>query len=225
MTIKIKLCGITSRNDLELIAQEGADYGGVICGIPQSPRNLSLEDARSICLNPPLPLINLTFHQSLEENLLVINTLQPSALQLQGEESPESVAALKQRVSCEIWKVLHLPPKEEEQKNDLEGILARAREFIDAGTDRFMIDASAILGGKRRFGGTGKTVDWDAAHILCLKIPAPVFLAGGLKPENVADAIRIVQPFGIDLCSGTELEKGIKNPGLVRQLIRNARSS
>lgn len=224
MTIKIKLCGITSRNDLELVAREGADYGGVIVGIPQSPRNITMEEAKTICSNPPLPVINLTFNKSLEENLLVMDTLHPAALQLQGEENPGLVAELKKRVECEIWKVLHMPSREEDKQINLQDIFRIAREFMDAGASRFMIDATAILEGVRRFGGTGKTVDWDAARILCTQIPKPVFLAGGLKPDNVAEAIRIVQPFGVDLCSGIEIEKGRKDPLLVRQLIQNARN-
>ncbi|MDX9755094.1 MAG: phosphoribosylanthranilate isomerase, partial [bacterium] len=158
MTCTIKICGITNQEDLEMIAREGADYGGVIAGIPQSPRNLSLDTAKTLCSQTPLPLAALTFNKSVAENVLFAESLSPFALQLQGEETPDEVAALREQVSCEIWKALHLPPQEEGQPVDLSAYLARAHAFIAAGVDRFIIDTCTILDGVKRYGGTGKPV-------------------------------------------------------------------
>jgi phosphoribosylanthranilate isomerase len=219
----VKICGITRRSDLELIAREGADYGGVIVGIPQSPRNLTLEAAKVICENSPLPIVNLTFNKTVEENVRMVDTLSPTALQLQGKEAPAMVAALRKQVSCELWKALHMPPREEGTDVDLEAFLQTANAFIEAGVDKFIIDASAVIDGVQRYGGTGKTVDWKAACAACTQIPIPVLLAGGITPENVAEAMQIVQPYGVDLSSGVEIQKGIKDAERVRSLIQRAK--
>lgn len=225
MTVKIKICGITNRDDLDLITAEKADYAGVIVGIPHSPRNLGLDQAKKICLNARLPIINLTFNHSEEENQQIVEALHPHALQLQGEETPQAVAQLRKRIDCEIWKVLSLPPREEKQSIDLRNFTTLAHKYLDAGVNRFMIDTSTVIAGIKRYGGTGKIVDWDLAHELIQTISAPVFLAGGIKPGNVSEAIKKAGPFGVDLSSGVEREQGRKDPDMVRALIQNAHES
>jgi phosphoribosylanthranilate isomerase len=182
-----------------------------------------LDDARRVVRNSRLPIVALTFNQDLDSNLEAVETVLPFALQLQGEETPELIASLNEKITCEIWKALHLPPQEEDGEIDLDRLLNQAKEYQEAGANCFMVDSSTVIDGVKRYGGTGKTVDWGLARKIVKQIKAPVFLAGGIDPENVVEAFETVRPFGIDLSSGVEREKGKKDPVLVRALIQNIR--
>ena len=131
-------------------------------------------------------------------------------MQLLCCESPEFIRELKARVSCQIWKTLHLPVAPGQ---------ATAEEYVSAGVDAFLIDSSDTGEGFLRLGGTGKLVDWDQAAAVIGQISKPVFLAGGINPDNVAAALKTVRPYGIDLCSGVEAVKGRKDPDKVRRLV------
>ena len=220
---KVKICGITNRGDLELVAQLGADYGGALIDLEYSPRSHSLESAVSIFEHPPLPLVTLTFNKNVEENKRVVDALHPVALQLHGEEPPEVVKELKQRCDCEIWKVIHLPFSEKGEPVDTAPIVEHIEDYIRAGTNTFLFDAAGMVKGQMKFGGTGMTVNWEIVRSLKDIIDRPVLLAGGIKPDNVVEALRAVKPYGVDLSSGVERTTGKKNPELVKQLIENVR--
>ena len=95
--------------------------------------------------------------------------------------------------------------------------------FVSAGADALLLDTVDISGDKLRFGGTGKTSDWNIAKELVKGAKAPVFLAGGINPDNVREAIQTVRPYGIDLCSGVESVKGKRDREKVNRLMRNLR--
>lgn len=223
MTCKIKICGITNEVDLELIARSGADYGGVLVEI-DSPRGLIFENALGLFINPPLPLVAVTLDRPVEILSQWAVDLLPAALQLHGNESPETVESLKRIVNCEIWKVIHLPAEENSDTVDVDRIIGMMREFLEAGVDRFLVDATIVREGKRHLGGTGKTVDWSLARTIRDRCPRPFIVAGGIHPGNVAEAVRIVHPDGIDLSSGVEREKGKKDTRKVLELIARVRA-
>jgi phosphoribosylanthranilate isomerase len=217
--IKIKVCGITSVKDAQMVAEAGADYIGVITGIDSSPRCLSIEEARSICLQSTLPVVALFFNQEAEQVQRAIAVLHPRAVQLLGQESPSLVRTLKQTTPCEVWKSIHLPPQEQAGVNISEHV-DRVNSLIDAGIDAVLIDTvTGSTQGNLRYGGTGQVNDWETARRLVEVIPVPTFLAGGIKPENVRQAIELVCPYGIDLCSGVEVAQGQKDPEKLRQLM------
>ena len=222
--MKIKICGITRREDVLLAAEAGADYFGMVVEIDRSPRKVGRRAAAELNRDAPLPGVALLQDRSADEVLAVAEIVHPAAMQLQGSESPETVAQVRSKLSCEIWKALHVPVTGGEPV-DVEALLDEARQLIDAGVDKFLIDTVDVSDGFARMGGTGKTGDWAASARLVELIGAPVFLAGGIRPGNVADAIRQVRPFGVDLASGVESAPGIKDPALVRELIANARSA
>ncbi len=222
MACKIKICGLTNRDDMDLVANSGADYGGVLVEI-DSVRALSLEDAKTLCLDPPLPIVIVTLDRDESKNRQITEAIDPTALQLHGAESPELVKALKQQIPCEIWKVIHLPSGESGEGVDTEALLARMNEYTEAGADRILVDATIMKQGKRHLGGTGKTVDWETARILCERSNVPFIVAGGLHPGNVAEAVTRVHPYAVDLSSGVEAEKGKKSPQKVIELIDRVR--
>ncbi len=221
---KVKICGITNRQDLEMVAKHGADYGGLIIEIEQSPRCLKLEEASRLVQNSPIPIVAVTLGKCVEDNVRITEMLPLVAIQLHGRESPEEVSYLKEQVSCEVWKVIHLPAAESGENMDLEAVLNRMWEYTAAGTDRITIDASSMVKGERQYGGTGKTVDWDMVRMIREHTDCPLILAGGIQPNNVIEAIRTVQPYGIDISSGVEVVKRKKDPEKVLSLVASVRS-
>ncbi len=222
MSYQIKICGLTNREDIEFIARAGADFGGLLINI-DSARALRLEQALPLCQQAPLPLVAVTLDRNEKENAHIANTLHPTALQLHGHEPPRLIQSLKQHISCEIWKVIHLPAHPEEKPTGINALLQQMEEYAKAGTDRFILDAMVMDKGQRKLGGTGKKVDWKLAREIREQSPRPLFLAGGIQPGNAVQALREVQPFGIDLSSGVESTKGKKDPHKVLQLLASVR--
>jgi phosphoribosylanthranilate isomerase len=220
--MKIKICGITRREDMRLAAREGADYFGTVVEIDRSPRRLDRAAAAAIHRDAPIPGAALVQDRSADDILAIAALVQPFAMQLQGRETPELVRLIRPKLCCEIWKALHVPVKGG-QAADPDALLREARAFLDAGVDKFLVDTIDVSGGFARMGGTGKVGDWAAAAKVVEQLDALVFLAGGINPDNAASAIRQVHPFGIDLASGVESAPGIKDPAKVRRLIANAR--
>jgi len=219
MRYVVKICGTTNRADLELIAELGADYGGVLVDLPYSPRTLTLETARRLCADPPLPVVVLTFNKGAEENIRVVEALRPAAIQLQGQEHLSDVADLKARCGCEVWKALHLPFRGGSTGQDEGAFRTRISEHQDAGVDRIVLDVMGIQDNVQRFGGTGEVSDWGLVNRIKGAIERPFLLAGGIRPDNVLEALGLVNPSGFDLCSGVEREVGKKDRAKIRRLI------
>ena len=217
--IKIKICGITTVEDAHLVADVGADYIGVIVGVSFSPRCLTVEQARPICEQSTLPVVALVFNWTAEQIHSAIAALNPYAVQLLGQESPSLVKALKGMAACEVWKSIHLPPRGLGEINTAE-YLDRVNSLVDAGIDAVVIDTvvSSYHDGPR-YGGTGQVNDWLTVRKLVDAISVHTFLAGGINPENVRQAIEIVHPYGVDLCSGVELTLGRKDPEKLQELL------
>ncbi|MDP3879588.1 MAG: phosphoribosylanthranilate isomerase [Dehalococcoidales bacterium] len=216
---RIKICGITSVADARLAAEAGADYIGVIIEIDFSPRRLSVEQARPICEQSTLPVVTLFFNREAEQIRKAVDILRPHAIQLLGQEPPSLISALKNTVNCQLWKSIHLPPLAS-GAIDIAVYEETIKAMVDAGIDAIIIDT--FVGSApdaRRYGGTGVVSDWEVARRLVETSPVPTFLAGGINPQNVRQAIEQVHPYGIDLCSGVESAPGQKDPEKLRQLI------
>lgn len=199
----VKICGITNLEDALMAVEAGADALGFNFYRP-SPRYISPHGAGEIIKRLPEELlkVGVFVNESPETVREIARITGITALQLHGDESPEYCAGLG---DWYIIKVLS-------QKDLSEG---KARDYNVAAV---MIDA----GDKSTRGGTGRVVDWSiAAHHRNL-VPN-LFLAGGLSPSNIEEAIASVRPFGVDACSLLEREPGKKNHELVRAFIRNTR--
>ncbi len=219
------MCGITTVEDARLVAEAGADYIGVIVGIDVSPRQLTIEQARPICEQSSLPVVNLFFNRDVEQIREAVAVLKPHAVQLLGQETPALVRALTQTIPCQIWKSVHLPPVNEGEA-DISTLIATVNSLVDAGIHAALLDTvvSAAEEGAR-WGGTGRVSSWTTARRLVEATPVPTFLAGGISPDNVREAIETVQPCGIDLCSGVEIPKGRKDPEKLRRLMLAVREA
>lgn len=222
--IKIKICGVTSIEDAQLVANAGADYIGVNM-VEASPRCLSIEEAIPICRQTPLPVVALFFNKEETYIQKTIETLNPNAVQLTGEEFPLLIKTLKTITNCELWKSIHLPAQGTGETG-ISVYLDRINSFIDAGIDAILLDT--IVGSSpdnRIYGGTGQVSNWEIARSLVEAVPVRCFLAGGIKPENARQAIEAVRPYGIDLASGVESKPGKKDPEKLYKLVSVVRKT
>jgi phosphoribosylanthranilate isomerase len=207
---RLKICGVTNASDARLVAQSGADYCGILVDVGFSERSLSLPEASQVAAASAIPTVILLCDPAPELVEEVVREIGPLAVQLLCRESPDLIRALRARVGCEIWKTLHLPAVEGQ---------ASADDYASAGVDAFLLDSSDTSEGFLRLGGTGSVLDWGRAAELIRQISKPVFLAGGINPDNVARALHQVHPHGVDLCSGVEQSKGRKDAEKIRRLV------
>lgn len=134
------------------------------------------------------------------------------------------LARLKARTGCRLWKTLHLPPAGEPGVEEA-AIRTLIVSYIRAGADAVLLDTVVIRGGQRIAGGTGRVSDWSRAARILSGLPVHTFLSGGLNPDNVADAVRQVRSYGVDVSGGVEASKGVKDPDKVIRFIRAVRET
>jgi phosphoribosylanthranilate isomerase len=215
MTPLIKICGTTSRADACLASEAGADFVGVVLH-PASPRfldpgNVPLirEAAQNLKTAGEVPLVLVTVNLSRPTLLNLWTELRPHALQLHGDESPELVRELVLQ-GARVWKVL---------SGNAQTILRDAKAHTSAGAEALVLDAREVTAQGVIYGGTGHIADWNLARRL-VEEGYRVMLAGGLTPDNVARAIDMVQPWAVDVVSGVEARKGVKDADKVRAFTR-----
>lgn len=214
MNFWVKLCGTTTIADAKLAADYGANYSGLVVEVPFSERSVTVDQAKRLNQYTPIPTVILVFDQPTDWILSAIEYISPFAVQLLGNETPVQVAELKKNSEVEIWKSLFMPAGETVNVADLR---RKVIAHVAAGTDAILLDTIDLS--QNRFGGTGKTGDWEAAASITKESPVATFLSGGINPQNVEEAIRMVQPNGIDLCSGVEFSKGKRDAKKVRSLM------
>lgn len=205
MGVRVKICGITREQDAVLAGTLGADAIGFVFW-PGSPRAVSVDRARAIvaAAPPALVKIGVFVNQSLDEVRAIGDALDLDGVQLHGEETDQDMAALR----WAILKAVPLGPPGAEQR----------AIHLPAG----VVPLLDVFDPVRR-GGTGQTVDWDvAARIAAVR---PTMLSGGLTPENVGEAIRIVDPWYVDVSSGVETSPGIKDEQKLRAFIDAVRAT
>ena len=198
MRTRIKICGITRVEDARSAAQAGADAIGLVF-FPPSPRFLSLRQARAIraALPPFVSAVALFVNAPREEVTRVIEEVVPDVLQFHGEESPEYCASfgLPYIKACRVKRGVDL--------------LEYLRPF--SGASGWLADAYV-----EGYGGTGTSFDWS---VVPAQRARPLILSGGLALDNVAEAVHRVRPWGVDVSSGVEFAKGIKDAAKIAAFI------
>ncbi len=215
---KVKLCGTTSLESAKMAIDAGADYVGVLVNVGISERSLSVEQARAIVDFSEIPVMILLYNMGVDEICRIYNEIKPYGIHLLGNTPVENINELRKKLDCQIWLTVYLPAKDQGEA-DIGQIKELMRSYEIAGADTIVIDTIS----KGRYGGTGKTADWDIAKDLTKSVKTPVFLAGGINPENVREAILKVDPYGVDLASGVEVEKGKRDPEKVKRLMAEIR--
>jgi len=200
---RVKICGITRTADAAAAASAGADAIGLVF-YPPSPRFLSIERAREIrdALPPFVQTVALFVNADGAQVAQVIGRVHPGMLQFHGDETPEFCA----QFGLPYVKACRVKPG------------ASALEYLRpfSGAAAWLFDSHVP-----EYGGVGESFDWSL-------VPAtdkPVILSGGLSRRNVAEAIRRVKPWGVDVSSGVESAKGIKDRALIAAFIAEVRNA
>ena len=203
--VKVKICGITSYDDASAAVEAGADALGFVF-FDKSPRFINPVRAAGIIsrLPPFIQTVGLFVNEETAQVNWTADYCGLDVVQLHGDETPEDCLEVKRRVikAFRIQKIISIDPLEKYQDYQVSGYLL----------DAWSPDA---------YGGTGRTFNWELAQ--AAKQYGPVILAGGLTPENVAEAIRVVNPYGVDVSSGVESAPGKKDAEKVREFIRAAK--
>ncbi len=199
---KIKICGLTNADDALKAAELGADYAGFIF-YEKSARHVTAEKASEIIKQLPesVQAIGVFVNQGVDEIEKTVNLCALSGVQLHGDESPDFVS----KVPVQVIKAFRI-----QDETSLEGV-------NDYDVFAFLFD---VYSGDL-YGGTGTM--FDLSLISEKQFGKPVFLSGGLTPENVCSAIKEVQPYAVDVCSGTEREPGKKDHDKLEAFVRAIR--
>ena len=196
MTVPVKICGITRPQDAELAARLGAAWVGFVFW-PRSPRFVEPAATAAILagLPPHVGGVGVFVDHPADEVNAIADQVGLSAVQLHGQESPATCRQCRRRVI----KAVRLSG--DGAGDDPDTVWSAATILVDA------FDPV-------RMGGTGRRVDWARAAQIARR--RPLMLSGGLRAENVADAVRQVAPYGLDVSSGVESRPGVKDPDRLR---------
>jgi phosphoribosylanthranilate isomerase len=212
-SVAVKICGLTREEDAAWAEGQGAAFlGGIFAG---GPRLLDVPRARAV-LGPRRRGVERVgvFGVQTERQLLVLaDDVDVDVIQLHGDHSPESAARIARESERAVWPVLRVTGQS----------LPDGADELAAVSGSIVLDAHVV----GQLGGTGVPLDWsglvDAVAALRVAVPElRLVLAGGLRPENVAQAIRLLSPQVVDVSSGVESAPGVKDPALVQQFVMAA---
>lgn len=214
--IEVKICGIKDETGMKAAVESGADYIGFVF-VKGSPRHIEPKEAArlvSIYKERMRPhgrkVVAVMADPNDSELAEVLTVLSPDILQLHGKETPERVRAIGGVYDIRLMKAIPVAHEED---------LTVAESYIGY-ADMLLFDAKLEDGTS---GGTGKTFDWTLLRKLDIKLPW--FLSGGLHSENVAEAIRVSGATRVDVSSGVEQQRGVKDPARIRAFITAAKGS
>jgi phosphoribosylanthranilate isomerase len=203
--VKVKICGITSLADAVNATETGADALGFMFYAP-SPRNIEPAKVQEIIKDLPAFIKKVGVFVDAEIPFIqkIVEQTGIDTVQLHGNESPSFCDQLS---GLTVYKAFRVQDEDSLKQLKTYSVNAWLLDSFTPGV----------------FGGSGATFNWDIA-LEAIKLGTPVILAGGLTPENVAEAIRKVRPYGVDVSSGVEISRGKKDPEKVRNFVRNAKS-
>ncbi len=204
--VKVKICGITNLEDAQTAQNCGADFAGFV--FADSPRRIDPKKARDIiaALSPSVKIVALFVNEAKEKVLEVVDKIgRVDLLQFHGDETSEYCGYFRPKKIIKAFRI----------KDEASITPIKAFDNIDfALLDTFK---------QGQYGGTGKSFDLGLASKVG-QFNIPIFLSGGLKPDNVGEAVEKARPFCVDVSSGVEKEPGKKDAELVIRFIQNAKS-
>jgi phosphoribosylanthranilate isomerase len=222
---KVKICGNTNVEDAIMAVKAGADAIGVI-NVANTRRYIDLEDAERIFEALPLfvskvvvvILDNLPI-EVVHHKIKSVEEIGADCIQIHGEEPVELVEDLRDNIKKRI-KII----KKIGVGGDIKKCRDKAVEYENI-VDALLLDTGGVIkGGVGQIGGTGEKHDWNVSKEIVERVKKPVILAGGLNPENVATAIRLVKPYAVDVSSGVESSAvGKKDWGKMEKLVQMAK--
>ena len=210
--VSVKICGLATVDDVRACADADANYMGLVF-FEKSSRNITIPAARELALAAPLGLakVALVVNPSDAQLDAITATVPLDMLQLHGCETPERVAEVKARYGLPVMKAVGIADGDDLPK--LESYFGVA--------DQILVDAKPPKGGELP-GGNGLSFDWRL--IAGRRWPCPWMLAGGLTPENVAEAVKMTGVKQVDVSSGVEDAPGQKNAELIQKFVQSSRA-
>ena len=212
MPVKVKICGVRTREIVDTAVDAGADYVGLVF-FPNSPRYIAPDAARPLAETASGRVETVAVLVDPDDALIddILATVRPGLLQLHGSETPERVAAVKARSGLRVIKAIGVATADDVGK-------AAAYRGI---ADMILFDAKAPAGSNLP-GGHGLVFDWRA--LSGPPVERPFALSGGLDPDNVWEALAVTGASMVDVSSGVERAPGEKDPDLVRRFIQAAKA-
>ena len=211
MAVAIKFCGLTRREDLAGAQALGASYVGII--FAGGPRMQTVDAARGVLDGVTgVHAVGVFRKDDIDGMRSALRALPIQVVQLHGDVSEADVEAARRAGAAEVWSVARVGSA---------GLPAELGGLF-LGSDAVVLDTATASG----LGGSGERFDWERTAEAIERIPrrARLVLAGGLRPENVADAIRTLHPDIVDVSSGVESAPGVKDIGLMRRFADAVRS-
>jgi phosphoribosylanthranilate isomerase len=217
MRTRVKICCIASIEEANLAISVGADALGLVAAMPSGPG--PIPDMQIAAIAATVPPGVATFLLTSETSAIAIadhvRRTRPTTVQIVSHIDPAESAKLAALVPpVKRVQVIHVEGPE------VQKLIALYAPHVDA----FLLDSGRPSALVRELGGTGRVHDWSVSAALVQTSPIPVFLAGGLTPANVGEAIRRVRPFGVDLCSGVRTD-GRLDPAKLAAFMREVRTT
>ena len=199
---KVKICGITNLEDALVSAQFGADAIGFNF-YQKSPRYITPGSARSILAKLPngIKTVGVFVNESIDTVIRIAQETKMDAVQLHGDETPDYATQLYEWTGLQVIKAFRVSPK------------FKPEDVLQYKVDAVLLDAYS----RHKHGGTGQTFDWEIAKSVQQIFPK-MYLAGGISAENIGEAILVVNPFAVDVCSGVERQRGLKDSSKLESL-------
>jgi len=195
MSLKIKICCISSVEEARLAIRHGADALGLVGRMPNGPGPIPDELIVSIAktIHPPIASFLLTCEQNAKDIIAHVQRVHTNTVQVVDELTAGSYDEIRNALPhLRIVQVIHVTGEES---------IAEALSVQDH-VDAILLDSGTPKAAVKTLGGTGNTHNWEISRELVKQVQVPVFLAGGLNASNVKEAIETVRPFGVDVCSG-----------------------
>ena len=223
---RVKICGLMTREDIDICARAGADAVGFVTEYPVAvPWNIGRDKARElVAATPPFMTTTAVVGGPVETILRIVETVRPNLLQLHGDETMEEIEAVcssLQGTATKVIKALRIDVDSGKAKFAIEDPLEAAGVLAQTGIAALVVDSKTA----NRPAGTGVPLDWHVIAPIRSSISIPLILAGGLTVKNVSAAIEQVRPFGVDIISGVEKVSGVKDEALVMQFVRTVKQN
>lgn len=213
--IRVKVCCISSREELALAVAEGASALGFVASMPSGPGIVTDARVTDFAAHTPPGVSRFLLTSRLDADGIVdhVERTGVDVVQICDHVEPEVLQAVRSRTSARVVAVCHMLHP---------AVLDYARDSAEV-AHALLLDSGTPGADFLELGGTGRTHDWDLSAELVRRSPVPVWLAGGLNCSNVAAAIRKVRPFGVDLCSGVRTD-GMLDPVKLAAFMQAVRS-
>jgi phosphoribosylanthranilate isomerase len=215
--VRVKICCIASDAEADLAIDAGADALGLVSAMPSGPGPIPEESIESIIrgVGTRAATVLLTSRQDAASIGAQLDRVRPTVVQLVDELTERDYAGLrKSHPSVVLMQVIHVRG----------GDSVREATAVAPLVDALLLDSGNPKAAVKELGGTGRVHDWSVSRAICDAVQLPVFLAGGLRADNVAEALERVRPFGVDICSGVRTEGRLDRDKL-RAFMHAARSS